>query len=225
MKEWLFFLDECPRNQQLIILPSLCASPGVFNPEDGWTVINVELGISSILICLEMVVFSILHVYSFTYRPYVVVGRSTPVWRSLQDAFNPMDMVREIIWACSDTLLMIQQKPLPVRDGQLNSKLERAHVIRVRRRDRFLRGLKNVVHHGHGHSNPSDGSPGSSHTAIAVDPAVDAIYQSTLQDEDLAEQERLLSDQMDASSSLLQNTDGKFSFTSFFPSFRNESDR
>lgn len=161
-----------------------------------------------------MVVFSILHVYSFTYRPYVIVGRTTPVWRSIQDAFNPMDMVREIIWACSDTVLLIQQKPLPARDGQLNSRLKRAHVIRVRRRDRFLKGLKNVVNHGHGlgHGNAASGHPNSSHTAIAIDPAVDAIYQSTLQEEDLAEQERLLSEQMDASSSLLQNADGKSCF-------------
>ncbi|GJJ77866.1 organic solute transporter subunit alpha [Entomortierella parvispora] len=185
-------------------LLGMLGSAGLLKPEDGWTVINVELGISSILICVEMVVFAILHVYSFSYRPYVIVGRSTPAWRSLQDAFNPMDMVREIMWACSDTVLMIQHKPLPVRDGQLSSRLQRAHVIRVRRRDRFLKGLRNAVQHGHVH-----GVPGSSDIAIAVDPAVDAIYQSTLRDEALAEEERLLSGQLDANAPLLQNTDDR----------------
>ncbi|KAF9391135.1 hypothetical protein BGX21_011304 [Mortierella sp. AD011] len=133
-------------------------------PEDGWTIINVELGISSILICVEMVVFSILHVYSFSYRPYVIPGVTTSVLKSLVDGFNPVDMLREIVWALQDTVLLIEGEPLPVREGRLNLsfKLKRAHTIRLRKRDRIFKILKPA--------NPN-----------AVDPKLVAIYQHSLE--------------------------------------------
>ncbi|KAF8961776.1 hypothetical protein BGZ46_001296 [Entomortierella lignicola] len=125
-------------------LLSLFGAIGLLKPDDGWTVINVELGISSILICAEMVVFAILHVYSFSYRPYVIPGVTTSVIKSLRDGFNPVDIIREIVWALQDTILLLQNKPLPVRDGRLNLsfKLKRAHTIRLRKRDRLFKILK-----------------------------------------------------------------------------------
>ncbi|KAI7820123.1 organic solute transporter Ostalpha-domain-containing protein [Gamsiella multidivaricata] len=170
-------------------LLSLLGALGVFKPEDGWSVINVELGISSILICAEMVVFAILHVYSFSYRPYVVPGVTTPLTKSLWDGFNPLDMVREIIWACQDTVLLIQGKPLPVRDGHLNLnfKLKRAHTIRIRKRDRFFKNRKPAA-------------------PKKVDPKLTTIHQNTLNSEntlhstDQAQQER---------AGLLEHAEGK----------------
>ncbi|KAF9996144.1 hypothetical protein BGZ80_003450, partial [Entomortierella chlamydospora] len=145
-------------------LLSLLGALGVFKPEDGWTIINVELGISSILICVEMVVFSILHVYSFSYRPYVIPGVTTSAFKSLVDGFNPVDMLREIVWALQDTVLLIQGKPLPVREGRLNLsfKLKRAYTIRLRKRDKIFKILKPA--------NPN-----------AVDPKLAAIYQHSLE--------------------------------------------
>ncbi|KAG0377830.1 hypothetical protein BGX24_005351 [Mortierella sp. AD032] len=137
----------------------------------------------------EMVVFSILHVYSFSYRPYVVPGVRTPVWRSLQDGFNPLDMIREIIWASTDFCLLIQGKPLPVRDGVLSTKLKRAHTIRVRKLQRFFKSRK-----------PTE--------PIVVDPRIEEIYQSTLEAEERREVQEQ-QEQQEVLASLLNHTDGK----------------
>ncbi|KAG0323466.1 hypothetical protein BGZ99_002767 [Dissophora globulifera] len=171
-------------------LLSLLGALGVFKPEDGWTLLNVELGISSILICAEMMVFATLHVYSFSYRPYVIPGVSTSVTKSLLDGFNPLDMVREIIWACHDTVLLIQGKPMPVRDGHLNLnlKLKLAHTIRIRRHNRLFRARK-----------PSPTSAG------AVDPKLAALYQASSSSDDaldVADQDHQVH------ASLLEHADG-----------------
>ncbi|KAF9113846.1 hypothetical protein BGX27_000682 [Mortierella sp. AM989] len=139
---------------------------GVFKPENGWTIINVELGISSILICAEMVVFSILHVYSFSYRPYVIPGVTTSVIASLRDGFNPVDMIREIVWALQDTVHLLQGKPFPAHDGRLNLsfRLKRANTIRLRKRDRLFK-IRIPV------------------SLNTVDPKLAAIYQTSLESE------------------------------------------
>ncbi|KAI8360149.1 organic solute transporter Ostalpha-domain-containing protein, partial [Mortierella sp. GBAus27b] len=118
---------------QTVVL-SLLGALGFLQGENNWTILDVQLGISSILICAEMVVFAILHVYSFSYRPYVIPEQTTPVTKSLIDGFNPMDMVREIIWACYDCCLLVQGRPLPIRDGHLEGKMKRAHTTRLLRR-------------------------------------------------------------------------------------------
>jgi len=153
--------------------------------------LNVELGISSILICAEMVVFATLHVYSFSYLPYVIPGVTTPITKSLRDGFNPMDMVREIIWACHDTVLLIQGKPIPVRDGRLEFKLKRAHTIRARRRNPLFRSRKPT------------GATGP------VDPKLAAIYQATLESEDALD---AAGHEEQARAGLLANADGKRPF-------------
>ncbi|KAF9578683.1 hypothetical protein BGW38_005406, partial [Lunasporangiospora selenospora] len=124
------------------LLLSLLGAMGLFTPENNWSVLNVEQGISSILICSEMVVFAILHVYSFSYLPYVIPGTETPLRKSFIDGFNPIDMVRELLWACRDTVLMFQGKPIPIREGHLSGRLERAHTIRIKRRHRFFKSRK-----------------------------------------------------------------------------------
>ncbi|KAF9138591.1 hypothetical protein BGX30_008970 [Mortierella sp. GBA39] len=171
-------------------LLSLFGTLGWIVPQDHWTIINVELGISSILICTEMVVFSILHVYSFSYRPYVIPGVQTPVFRSLQDGFNPVDMIREIIWACTDFCLLLQGKSLPVRDGMLSVKLKRAHTIRIRKVQRFFKSRKPAA-------------------PIQVDPRVEEIYQSTLEAEERFEaQEQQQQEDQEVLTGLLSQTDG-----------------
>ncbi|KAF9928007.1 hypothetical protein BGZ67_007210 [Mortierella alpina] len=125
-----------------VLTLSLLGTLGYLPHEDHWTVLEVEEGISAILITFEMVVFAFLHVYAYSYRPYVVPGVKTPLSKSLIDAFNPIDMVREAFWACHDITLLIQGQPLPIRDGHLSGKLERAQTIRIRKRDRFFKHRK-----------------------------------------------------------------------------------
>ncbi|KAF8933870.1 hypothetical protein BGZ52_006531 [Haplosporangium bisporale] len=90
---------------------------GVFKATEYWSVFNIEIGISALAICVEMVIFSILHIVSFTYKPYVT-GENTRVSKALGDAFNPVDLVRE----------------LPVRDGHLSGELKRANTTRAQNR-------------------------------------------------------------------------------------------
>ncbi|KAG0198939.1 hypothetical protein BGX28_007700 [Mortierella sp. GBA30] len=175
---------------QVLIL-SLLGTLGLLPHENHWTVLEVEEGISALLITLEMVIFAFLHVYAYSYRPYVVPGVKTSVSKSLVDAFNPMDMAREALWACHDIGLLIQGKPLPIRDGHLSSKLQRAHTIRIRKRDRFFKHLK------HKSVAPS-GNP---------DPRLSAIYQATL---DAEEARDLMEHEEQARAGLLDHADGKF---------------
>lgn len=146
-----------------------------------------------------MVVFSILHVYSFSYHPYVIPGVRTPVFKSLQDGFNPMDMVREILWACTDFCLLISGKPLPVRDGLLSVKLKRAHTIRIRKVQRFFKSRRPTA-------------------PIHVDPRVEEIYQSTLEAEERREAQEQQNrnqqhdEQQEVLASLLGHSDGNYRF-------------
>lgn len=140
-----------------------------------------------------MVVFSILHVYSFSYRPYVIPGVQTPVFKSLQDGFNPVDMIREIIWACTDFCLLLQGKPLPVRDGLLSVKLKRAHTIRIRKVQRFFKSRKPTA-------------------PVQVDPRAEEIYRSTLEAEErreAQEQQQQQQEEQEVLTGLLSQTNGK----------------
>ncbi|GJJ71048.1 hypothetical protein EMPS_03398 [Entomortierella parvispora] len=105
----------------------------VFQATEYWTVDNIEIGISALLVCVEMVIFSIMHNYSFPYQPYVVPGESTRLGKSLRDGFNPMDLVREVGWACQDVAYLCMGRPLPVRDGHLSGSLTRANTLRQNR--------------------------------------------------------------------------------------------
>ncbi|KAF8937356.1 organic solute transporter Ostalpha-domain-containing protein [Dissophora ornata] len=114
-------------------LLSLLGDLNVFKATEYWSVSNIEIGISALLICVEMVVFAILHVYSFGYEPYVGTY-NTPVRRSLRDGFNPIDLVKEIGWACKDIAFIIMGRPLPIRDEHLSGAVKRASIIRAKNR-------------------------------------------------------------------------------------------
>ncbi|KAI8348928.1 organic solute transporter Ostalpha-domain-containing protein [Mortierella sp. GBAus27b] len=115
-------------------LLSLLGHFNVFKATEYWTISNIEIGISAILVCVEMVIFAILHVYSFSYIPYIVPDSNTPVRKSLRDGFNPIDLVKEIGWACKEIVLIILRKPLPVRDGHLSGAVKRAKTVRAQNR-------------------------------------------------------------------------------------------
>ncbi|KAF9318456.1 hypothetical protein BG003_011187 [Podila horticola] len=138
---------------------------GVFKPTNGWTTADVELGISALLICSEMVVFAVLHVYSFTYVPYIVPGVATNAFKSLWDGFNPIDLVREVLWACEDISLILRGREMRIRDQHsLSHKLERANTIRATRRHRFFNKIRNA--HLPGRTGAGAGSAAGSNSTL-----------------------------------------------------------
>ncbi|CAO3572092.1 unnamed protein product [Mortierella alpina] len=122
------------------VLLSILGHFEVFEATTYWSVLNIELGISALLVCFEMVIFAILHVYSFSYTPYINPDAKTPVSKSLRDAFNPIDLFREIGWAAQDITRLITGRPLPTRDGHLSGALKRADTVRARRSIRGRKG-------------------------------------------------------------------------------------
>lgn len=133
----------------------------VFKETEYWSVENIELGISALLVCFEMVIFAILHMYSFSYVEYVVEGVSTPVRKSLRDGFNPIDLFREVGWGFQDIYLIIRGRPLPTREGHLSGTLKRANTRRQKNR-LFFKSRK-----------------GSSFGS--VDPSMETVDESTLE--------------------------------------------
>jgi hypothetical protein len=106
----------------------------VFKQTEYWSVDNIEIGISALLICCEMVVFAIMHNYSFTYEPYVVANVRTPLGKSLRDGFNPVDLIKEVGWAIQDIFYLCTGRTVPVRDGHLSGTLKRATTLRAQNR-------------------------------------------------------------------------------------------
>jgi hypothetical protein len=61
---------------------------------------DINVGINSMLVCVEMIIFAILHIFAFSYKPYATnqygpVPRSS-VWRSFANVFNPWDTIKAI---------------------------------------------------------------------------------------------------------------------------------
>ncbi|KAF9395480.1 hypothetical protein CPC16_008122 [Podila verticillata] len=156
---------------------SVLGSLGVFKPTDGWTTANVELGISALLICSEMVVFAVMHVYSFTYVPYILPGVTTNAFKSLWDGFNPVDLVREILWACEDISLILRGQEMRVRDQHsLSHKLQRANTIRATRRQRFINKIRNAHLPGRA---PPGGSAAGPNSALGTTASTTPAPSST----------------------------------------------
>ncbi|ORY02715.1 DUF300-domain-containing protein [Basidiobolus meristosporus CBS 931.73] len=81
----------------LMVAELISSALGIIKETEYWTEHNISTGVQAILICVEMVFFSFLHVKAFDYRGYRPKGRDRlPVFRALVDALNPMDFVREI---------------------------------------------------------------------------------------------------------------------------------
>lgn len=56
---------------------------------------DISVGFNSLLICFEMIIFAILHLFAFTWREYDRgPHKTTPIFASLVDAFNPWDVIR-----------------------------------------------------------------------------------------------------------------------------------
>jgi len=60
-----------------------------------WTADNVSSGVQNTLVCCEMVIAAMLHIYAFSYKPYVVEGQKTPVFKSFLRVIYLKDVVIE----------------------------------------------------------------------------------------------------------------------------------
>ena len=92
---------------QTIILSLLSAGKAI-KPSNKVQSPDIKVGIPALLVCLEMAIFSVLHFWSFSYRPYIICAdglpseRAAPIayqggvlgWRALLDSMNPWDFVK-----------------------------------------------------------------------------------------------------------------------------------
>jgi len=68
----------------------------VFQATSGWSTDNISDGVQNVLICGEMLIVSIVHIYVFSYTPYVKEDTQTSVLRSLKLVFSPFDIARDV---------------------------------------------------------------------------------------------------------------------------------
>ncbi|KAK5944818.1 hypothetical protein PMZ80_002019 [Knufia obscura] len=95
------------------ILISFLTSSGAIHASNKIQTPDIKVGIPSMLLCIEMALFSIFHLWSFSYRPYVIGSKQhqdtyghlketeTPRYhggplgiKALFDAFNPWDLIK-----------------------------------------------------------------------------------------------------------------------------------
>ncbi|KAI5857952.1 organic solute transporter Ostalpha-domain-containing protein [Tricharina praecox] len=81
-----------------IVKPSKKISPG-----------DISIGFNALLVCFEMIIFSILHLFAFPYAPYQVASPEaapgafpvdtpgTSAWKAIVDAFNPFDIIKAFL--------------------------------------------------------------------------------------------------------------------------------
>lgn len=65
----------------------------------GWSTDNISDGVQNVLICGEMLIAAIVHIYVFSYKPYVKEGVRTSPFRTLRHAFNPHDIAWDIFFS------------------------------------------------------------------------------------------------------------------------------
>ncbi|CAG8601151.1 14325_t:CDS:2 [Cetraspora pellucida] len=86
---------------QSVVL-SIVAELGYIKETEYWTSANVSRGLAAMLVCIEMAVFSFLHIFAFPYQPYKELGNHEKVSliKGLKDAFNPIDILWEFkyVW-------------------------------------------------------------------------------------------------------------------------------
>jgi len=71
---------------------------GVIKPTEYWSVTNIATGVQAIVVCFEMIIFSILHIRAYPYNIYRPSDRIKlrRWWRGFVDALNPFDLIKEI---------------------------------------------------------------------------------------------------------------------------------
>jgi hypothetical protein len=81
---------------QSFVIDSLEGS--VIQATQYWTSTNIADGLNALAICIEMVFFSILMMWAYTWNEYKIEGApKTSIWRPLWDSINYTDFVVEIL--------------------------------------------------------------------------------------------------------------------------------
>jgi len=62
-----------------------------------WTEANIADGLTALVTCIEMVLFSAFMMWAYSWTEYVVPGRKTSIWRPLWDSINFTDFAVEIV--------------------------------------------------------------------------------------------------------------------------------
>ena len=102
------------------ILLSFLTSAGAIKPSPKFQTPDIKVGIPAMLLCIEMAIFSVFHLFAFSYKPYVVGGKeylaelsvseeASPLnssssqykggflgSRAILDAMNPWDMIKAV---------------------------------------------------------------------------------------------------------------------------------
>ncbi|RKP12905.1 organic solute transporter subunit alpha/Transmembrane protein, partial [Piptocephalis cylindrospora] len=86
------------------LLISMLSAADVIKPSEFWSADAIANGISSFLLCVEMVPFAIIHHKAFPATPYKVESKGGEVgkiqvrgpWAAMVDSLNPADLVWEI---------------------------------------------------------------------------------------------------------------------------------
>ncbi|KAI9793678.1 MAG: hypothetical protein M1816_007573 [Peltula sp. TS41687] len=88
------------------LMISLLTSTHVLRPSSKISYADIKVGFPSLLICIEMAIFSVLHLWAFTWREYEtskvaafyegVQAGYGGVMTAFKDAFNPWDIVKSV---------------------------------------------------------------------------------------------------------------------------------
>ncbi|CAG8531389.1 15597_t:CDS:2, partial [Dentiscutata heterogama] len=99
---------------QSIVL-AIIADIGIIKETQYWTSANVSRGLAAILVCIEMAIFSIIHIFAFPYQGYKG-DKKVPLSKGLIDAFNPIDIWREFVFVWEYFKGKITGKPTTKRN-------------------------------------------------------------------------------------------------------------
>lgn len=86
-----------------MILFDFLASANILKANEHISKGDISIGLNALLICFEMIIFSIMHLWAFPWKDYQTsdlgpavydASKRTPPMMALVDAFNPFDLVR-----------------------------------------------------------------------------------------------------------------------------------
>lgn len=86
---------------QQIIISLLSSSRGPLQPTNKLAYQDIKVGIPSVLLCIEMSIFAVLHLFAFPYKGYMSENGETPKYKggpfgvlALLNAANPWDIIK-----------------------------------------------------------------------------------------------------------------------------------
>ena len=98
---------EYPADACSQLLISLLTSTKALEPSDKINYADFKIGIPSMLLCIEMAIFAVMHIYAFSYKDYRISKATAHYegggyqggflgWKAFLDAYNPWDIISAI---------------------------------------------------------------------------------------------------------------------------------